>query len=126
MLILYLSVLQVYVRNLPFAATEQDIDHFFSQAGRVEDVRRGAGPDGAHVPRAVIPVPQSWLPLPCWLLMHLQSVPTCCRQSAGACAEGEWNLSCLQCARMNCYLYSGKLREAVLRREAARLWLCAV
>ena len=37
---------QVYVRNLPFAATEQDIDHFFSQAGHVEDVRRGAGPDG--------------------------------------------------------------------------------
>ncbi|CAK0784495.1 hypothetical protein CVIRNUC_007699 [Coccomyxa viridis] len=36
----------VYVRNLPFAATEQDIDHFFSQAGHVEDVRRGAGPDG--------------------------------------------------------------------------------
>ena len=37
---------QVYVRNLPFQASEQDIEAFFLQAGSVEDVRRGAGPDG--------------------------------------------------------------------------------
>ena len=56
---------QVYVRNLPFAATEQDIDHFFSQAGHVEDVRRGAGPDGTYAPCAVTRGAPVCLPLPC-------------------------------------------------------------
>lgn len=36
----------VYVRNMPFRATEDDIIAFFSQAGKVEDVRRGADTDG--------------------------------------------------------------------------------
>lgn len=36
----------VFVRNLPFRATEADIEAFFAQAGTVEDVRRRAGDDG--------------------------------------------------------------------------------
>ena len=39
----------VYVRNLPFKATEEDLDGFFSQVGRVIDVRRGANSEGAPV-----------------------------------------------------------------------------
>ena len=38
----------MYVRNLPFQASEQDIEQFFLQAGSVEDVRRGVGPDGDY------------------------------------------------------------------------------
>lgn len=37
----------VYVKNLPYRATEDDIIGFFSQAGPVADVRRGAEADGA-------------------------------------------------------------------------------
>ena len=37
----------VYVRNLPFRAAEEDLDSFFSQVGRVVDVRRGANSEGA-------------------------------------------------------------------------------
>ena len=37
----------VYVGNLPYRASEDDIEALFSTAGRVVDVRRGAGPDGA-------------------------------------------------------------------------------
>jgi RNA recognition motif-containing protein len=36
----------VYVGNLPYAATEEDIAGFFAQCGRIVDVRRGATPDG--------------------------------------------------------------------------------
>ncbi len=38
----------VYVKNLPYRATEDDIIAFFSQAGPVADVRRGAEADGAR------------------------------------------------------------------------------
>jgi RNA recognition motif-containing protein len=37
----------VFARNLPFRATEADLEAFFSQAGRVVDVRRGLNADGA-------------------------------------------------------------------------------
>ena len=40
----------VYVRNLPFRATEEDLDNFFSQVGRVVDVRRGANSEGVISP----------------------------------------------------------------------------
>ena len=40
----------VYVKNLPFRASEEDIVALFAQAGPVADVRRGAGPDGARPP----------------------------------------------------------------------------
>jgi RNA recognition motif-containing protein len=36
----------VFVKNLPFRATEDDILAFFGQAGKVVDVRRGAAADG--------------------------------------------------------------------------------
>ena len=39
----------VYVRNLPFRATEEDLDGFFSQVGRVVDVRRGANSEGVFL-----------------------------------------------------------------------------
>ncbi len=39
----------IYVRNLPFAASEDDIEAFFSQAGPVVDVRRGATAEGAGI-----------------------------------------------------------------------------
>lgn len=38
----------VYVKNLPFRATEDDIIAFFAQAGPVADVRRGAEADGTR------------------------------------------------------------------------------
>lgn len=38
--------LSVYVRNLPFHATEAELEGFFSQAGSVADIRRGANAEG--------------------------------------------------------------------------------
>lgn len=38
----------VYVKNLPYRANEDDIFAFFSQAGPVADVRRGAEADGGQ------------------------------------------------------------------------------
>jgi RNA recognition motif-containing protein len=36
----------VYVKNLPFTATEEDIEAFFAKAGKVVDVRRGTNSEG--------------------------------------------------------------------------------
>lgn len=36
----------IYVRNLPFHATEADLEAFFCQAGPVADIRRGANAEG--------------------------------------------------------------------------------
>jgi RNA recognition motif-containing protein len=36
----------IYVRNLPFHATEVDLEAFFCQAGPVADIRRGANAEG--------------------------------------------------------------------------------
>ncbi len=36
----------LFVRNLPFRASEQDIREYFAQAGPVVDVRRQAADDG--------------------------------------------------------------------------------
>ena len=38
----------LFVRNLPFRASEQDIWDFFAQAGPVVDVRRQAADDGGQ------------------------------------------------------------------------------
>lgn len=40
----------VYVRNLPFHATEADLEAFFCQAGPVADIRRGANAEGQPFP----------------------------------------------------------------------------
>ena len=36
----------VYASNLPWRATEQDVEAFFASAGRVVDIRRKANKDG--------------------------------------------------------------------------------
>ena len=38
----------IYVKNLPFRATEEELDSFFSQAGKVVDVRRGTTAEGEN------------------------------------------------------------------------------
>ena len=38
----------IYVKNLPFRATEEELDGFFSQVGKVVDVRRGTTADGGN------------------------------------------------------------------------------
>uniref|UniRef100_A0A383W3L9 RRM domain-containing protein n=1 Tax=Tetradesmus obliquus TaxID=3088 RepID=A0A383W3L9_TETOB len=42
------SARSVFVRNLPFESTYEDLSTFFSQAGEVEDIRRGAQPDSGR------------------------------------------------------------------------------
>ena len=114
-----LLAVQVYVRNLPFAATEQDIDHFFSQAGHVEDVRRGAGPDGAQslwVPKSFLPC-HAGVPCTCDRDPHsVLSKGVCWHQSARSGAEGQSTLSCLRCAGVSGCLCGCADGEAVLRR----------
>lgn len=64
----------VYVKNLPYRATEDDIIGFFSQAGPVADVRRGAEADGVPIPplSSYIPVtqPRHTTLLNHWITLH--------------------------------------------------------
>ncbi len=53
----------VYVRNLPFHGTKEDIEAHFSPAGDVVDIRRKALPDGAPWHPLPLP-PPSFPPLP--------------------------------------------------------------
>ena len=39
----------IYVKGLPFAAEEADIEGFFSACGKVVDVRRGTNSEGADL-----------------------------------------------------------------------------
>ena len=52
----------IYVRNLPFHATEADLEAFFCQAGPVADIRRGANAEGEM---------QSSVVDSCFLLSHV-------------------------------------------------------
>ena len=47
----------VYVKNLPFQATEDDLIAFFSQAGKVVDVRRGLNEEGKDQLHLLLSVP---------------------------------------------------------------------
>lgn len=55
----------VYVNNLPYTATEEDVVAFFSQAGRVVDYRRREKEEGSDLPFSYQPAPSSACVLSC-------------------------------------------------------------